>query len=252
MKPSLKNKFWLAAEWPAPVHVHAGTTTRLEGCSKPPYDSFNLAVHVGDENDCVYQNRGLLRRLLQLPSEPYWLDQSHSGDAIKIDGASSSNHADAAYTRKPGMICTVLTADCVPILICNHEGTEVAAIHAGWKGLCRNIVQNALACFGSAPDQLMAWIGPHISSDYYEVRDDVRNACIDSLSESMAVAFKQTNTGSWLADLGLIARLILAKAGVQEIHASKFCTYREKEYFYSYRRKNITGRMASLIWIEEN
>lgn len=252
MKYTSRNKCWLAAEWPAPAHIRAGTSTRLGGSSKPPYDSFNLAKHVGDDNECIYQNREQLRRLLQLPSEPFWLDQNHSGRVIKISDASSSNLADAAYTQRPGIVCTVLTADCVPILICNREGREIAAIHAGWKGLCRNIILNTLACFDSGPDRLMAWIGPHISSEYYEVRDDVRHAVIDSLSESMTVAFKQTNKGSWLADLGLITRLTLAKAGVNEIHTSNFCTYREMEYFYSYRRENKTGRMASLIWIDDS
>lgn len=250
MNIPLQNKFWLPAAWPAPAHIHAGTTTRLEGCSKPPYDSFNLAGHVGDDNGNVKKNRAQLKSRLRLPSEPFWLNQSHSGRSIDITDAPSPNSADAAHSRRPGVICTVLTADCVPVLICNREGSEIAAIHAGWKGLCRNIILNALACFDSGPDQLLAWIGPHISGQHYEVRDDVRQSCLTSISETAAIAFKQTGKDSWLADLGLIARLILAGAGVTEIHTSRYCTYREKEYFYSYRRESNTGRMASLIWID--
>lgn len=250
MKNPVHNDFWLPAEWPAPLHIHAGTTTRLAGCSRPPFDGFNLAEHVGDENESVKKNRHQLYRLLRLPAEPYWLNQSHSNHVIKIHEPSSRRDADAAYCSRPGTICTVLTADCVPILICNKEGTEIAAIHAGWRGLCTNIIDKTLACFDSGSDKLIAWIGPHISSGYYEVREDVRSACIDSLSETVAVAFNKTGALSWHADLGLMSRLTLTNAGVSEIHASKFCTYRDKEFFYSYRRQNATGRMASLIWID--
>ena len=252
MKTTAVDKNWLPAEWHAPGHIHAGTSTRLAGCSRPPYDGFNLAGHVGDDDESVRTNRERLRQLLQLPAEPHWLTQSHSNRVIKITDPTSSNNADAAYCNRPGIICAVLTADCVPILLCNRSGTEVAAIHAGWRGLCSNIINHTIACFDSGSNELMAWIGPHISMEYYEVRDDVRDACINSLSATVAVAFSKTGTASWQADLGIITRLSLAKAGVRDIHACNLCTFREQEYFYSYRREKNTGRTASLIWIDHD
>ena len=252
MEDLVHDKCWLPAEWPAPAHIHAGTSTRLGGCSRPPYDKFNLAGHVGDDNNSVNKNRELLTRYLRLPREPHWLDQSHGNRVIEIVGPSSPRGADAAYSNRPGMICAILTADCVPILVCNREGTEVAAIHAGWRGLCANIIDKTLSCLDSGSDKLIAWIGPHISCENYEVRDDVRDSCIESLSETAAVALHKTGSSSWHADLGLMTRLTLEKAGVTDIHASKLCTYRDKEYFYSYRRENNTGRMASLIWIDHD
>lgn len=252
MNTLLHNNSWLPAEWPAPLHIHAGTTTRQAGCSRPPFDSFNLAGHVGDENESVKRNREQLIRRLRLPAQPHWLNQNHGNNVIRLHNPLPRKNADAAYSNRPGLICAVLTADCVPILVCNREGTEVAAIHAGWRGLSANIIAKTLACFESASDKLMAWIGPHISSGYYEVRGDVRSACIDSLSDTVAVAFKKNSAISWHADLGLMARLMLVNAGISEIHASKLCTYREEEYFYSFRRENVTGRMASLIWIDHN
>jgi len=252
MKAKVADNNWLPADWNAPVHIRAGTSTRRDGCSRPPYDGFNLAEHVGDDNEAVKKNRKQLKQLLRLPAEPHWLNQSHGNRVVKITNPASDRDADAAYSDRPGIICAVLTADCVPILLCNRAGTEVAAIHAGWRGLCSNIISHTTACFDSGSDELIAWIGPHISSEYYEVQDDVRDACIQSLSETVAVAFTKTSNISWHANLGMIAGMTLVKAGVTEIHASNLCTFRDREYFYSYRREKNTGRTASLIWIDHD
>ena len=252
MMPLSHNDLWLPADWPVPGHIHAGTTTRLGGYSQAPYNRLNLAGHVGDDSDSVTRNRALLMQRLQLPAEPHWLHQTHSNRVVQIGAPASPRNADAAYTNRTNTVCTVLTADCVPILLCNRAGTEIAAIHAGWRGLCANIINNTVDCFTAAREQLIAWIGPHISPDCYEVHADVRNPCIDSLSATVADAFKQKSGDSWLANLELMARIALLKAGIAEVHASDVCTYQNREYFYSYRREKKTGRMASLIWIEHN
>lgn len=250
MKPLTRGDLWLPADWPAPAHIHAGTTTRQGGESRAPFNRLNLAGHVGDDKETVTRNRALLRQQLQLPDEPHWLNQTHSNRVVRVRTPASPKVADAAYTNKSNTVCAVLTADCVPILLCNRAGTEIAAIHAGWRGLCANVINNTIACFASGREQLIAWIGPHISPRHYTVHDDVRNPCIDSLSESVAEAFQQTDRDTWHADLGLMARVSLLKAGMAEVYACNLCTYQNREYFYSYRREKKTGRMASLIWIE--
>ena len=252
MPPLTRNDLWLPADWPAPGHIHAGTTTRQGGYSQAPFNRLNLAEHVGDDSDAVTRNRTLLRQQLQLPGEPHWLNQTHSNRIVQIHAPASPKNADAAYSNRTNTVCAVLTADCVPIMVCNRAGTEIAAIHAGWRGLCANIINHTVDCFASGREQLIAWIGPHISPDFYTVHDDVRNPCIDSLSESVADAFKQINGDSWQANLELLSRMSLLQAGITEIHANNLCTYQNREYFYSYRRERKTGRMASLIWIEHN
>ena len=242
--------FWLPAIWPAPDHIHAGISTRVPGYSQPPYAEFNLAQHVGDDEISVQRNREKLKTFLRLPAEPHWLNQTHGSQIVDIRTALSPRDADAAYTSKPGIVCALLTADCVPILICNRSGTEIAAIHAGWRGLAANIIAKALTRFKSGADDLMAWIGPHISADNYTVREDVRITCIDSLSASVTDAFYPCGNNTWRADLAKLASMLLSTAGLTDIHPSKFCTFENTGLFYSYRRAKITGRMASLIWID--
>lgn len=250
MPPLSRADLWLPADWPAPGCIRAGTTTRRTGYSQPPYERLNLAGHVGDEDDTVNRNRMLVRQQLQLPAEPHWLNQTHSNRVAQISTPASPTDADAAYCNRTDTVCAVLTADCVPILLCNRAGTEIAAIHAGWRGLCADIINSTADCFASGREQLIAWIGPHVSPAHYAVHADVRNPCIDSLSESAADAFKQVGRDSWEANLELLARLSLMQAGIAEIYASNICTYQNPEYFYSYRREKKTGRMATLIWIE--
>lgn len=247
-----KNNFWIPAEWPVPGHVHAGTTTRQTGCSIPPFDGFNLAFHVGDNKEFVKKNRNQLKTILKLPSDPVWLNQVHGHKAIKAQTQFLSNTADAIYTDNTDIVCAVLTADCVPLLICNKTGSEIAAIHAGWRGLCSNIIENTLKHFNSNIDDLIAWLGPHISADCYEVGNDVRDASIDSLVEMVTEVFIINRGHHWQADLGKMTRLLLLKQGVTKIYSNNQCTYQNGEYYYSYRREGETGRMASLIWIEHN
>ncbi len=240
---------WLAADWPAPPHIKAGTTTRQAGISARPYDCFNLAAHVGDAPRAVLHNRALLKELLALPDEPVWLRQTHGNRVAKLTGASQDIHADGAYTDKPSIICAVLTADCIPLLLCNRSGTEIAAIHVGWRGFGAGILAAALARFHCAAGELLAWTGPHISKEHYEVGEEVRQACL-AINNQTKAAFSCKGSGRWLADLALLLRIGLEEGGVKRIYSSGRCTYRDEESLFSYRRDKATGRMASLIWMD--
>ncbi len=239
---------WIDADWPAPANIHAGVTTRLGGCSRTPFDSFNLAAHVGDDPNAVERNRAALRRRLSLPAEPHWLQQVH-GTAIRDASETGSPCADATWADRPGEVCAVLTADCVPILLCNRSGTEIAAVHAGWRGLSGGIIAKAAARFRAEPGMLLAWLGPHIGPAHYRVGDDVRNACLTA-SAAASAGFTDAGADHWFADLGYLVRSALAECGVTACFASPHCCFSRDELYYSYRRDRVTGRMASLIWME--
>lgn len=234
-------------QWPAPASVSACCTTRLGGVSEVPFDSFNLALHVGDDENRVRQNRQQLRTRLQLPSEPGWINQTHGIRAVVLE-QESDREADAAVTRQAGLVAVVMTADCLPILICNRAGTEVAAVHAGWRGLQSGVIQSALSAMQSAPDQLMVWIGPGITQPCFEVGDEVRAAFLDSVTAA-AEYFSEHGPGHWLCDLAGLAERVLQQQGVDRVFRDPHCSYRDQRLFYSYRRSAATGRMASLIWI---
>ncbi|MBI2994015.1 MAG: peptidoglycan editing factor PgeF [Gammaproteobacteria bacterium] len=242
--------WWLAAQWPAPPGIRAGITSRRGGASGAPFDSFNLALHVGDAEQTVRENRRGLAAQLGLGQEPAWLKQSHGSRLVDAGQGALNAEADAAYTRRPGLACGVLTADCIPLLLADRAGTEVAAVHIGWRGLASNIARNALHSFGHSPPELLAWIGPHISAARYDVHDDVRDACLRAAPDAEE-AFVPTGRSAWRADLGRILRCQLRDCGLHEIHADGRCTFLERNLFYSYRRDGRTGRMASLIWIEK-
>ena len=233
--------------WNVPRQVQAFCTTRSGGVSSSPFDSFNLATHVGDDAHRVAENRQLLRSHSSLPDEPCWINQTH-GNRVVILEDEDNRDADAAVSRSPGIVAVVMTADCLPILMCNRGGTEVAAVHAGWRGLQAGVVQSALGAMNSSPVSLMAWIGPAISQACFEVGDEVREAFMESTTDAMS-CFNQHGTGHWLCDLTGLAELILRQQGVTEIHKDPHCSYRDQDLFYSYRREAVTGRMASLIWI---
>lgn len=233
--------------WDAPPGVHAFCTTRGGGTSDTPFDRFNLALHVGDDAQRVAENRRLLRRYKSLPDEPCWIKQTHGNQVVTL-GVDDSRDADAAVTRSLDTVAVVMIADCLPILLCNREGTEVAAVHAGWRGLQTGVIQSALAVMTSPAASLMAWIGPGISQACFEVGDEVREAFLDSTREAIS-CFSEHGEGHWLCDLAGLAELILAQQAVAEIHRDLHCSYRDRELFYSYRREAVTGRMASLIWI---
>ncbi len=242
---------WLTPDWPAPAHIRAATTLRHQGVSQGAWQSWNLATHVHDAAAHVAQNRELLSTQLQLPSEPVWLDQVHSNRVILLDEALASDNlqADGSFTREPGKVCVVMTADCLPVLLTNRAGTEVAAVHAGWRGLAAGVIEKAVQYFQCSADEVLAWFGPAIGPGAFEVGDDVRQAFIqtDPVTEK---AFAPGGKGKYLADIYALARQRLHLQGVEAVYGGDHCTYTEAERFYSYRRDHDTGRMASLIWIQ--
>lgn len=240
--------FWIPADWNVPVWIKAGMTTRQGGHSRPPWDTLNLATHVGDDGDAVRSNRLQVASLLGLPAQPVWLNQIHGNRVICAEDINN-NTADGVYSDRHGTVCTVMTADCVPVLFCNAEGTRVAAVHIGWKGLCAGILDNALKLFADKPAGLHVWIGPHISSSHYEVGHDVRDACLAKNPE-LAIAFMPNPRGRWQAGLESMIRHQLHLHGTMHIASTNRCTYAESDQFYSYRRDGQTGRMASMIWID--
>ena len=239
-------------DWPAPENVSAVATTRQGGISVAPFDGFNLATHVGDELATVKANRALLHRQLDLPSKPCWLNQTHSNRVTLLnDDNDYQCDSDAAISRKKGQIAVVMTADCLPILLCNRDGSEVAAIHAGWRGLADDIISNTLSKMSSDASQLMAWIGPAISQRRFEVGEDVYRLFADKNRNSTAF-FNANRPGHWLCDLSGLAEQALSQNGITQIHLSGWCSYENASRFYSYRRNKVTGRMACLIWINSD
>jgi YfiH family protein len=234
-------------DWPAPLAVQACCTTRAGGFSSAPYDSLNVGLHVGDSAELVARNRARLREQLELPCEPCWINQTHGVHAVTL-GEEDERNADAAIAREPGRIAVIMTADCLPILMCNQEGSEVAAVHAGWRGLQAGVIQSTLAAMHSSPQQLIAWIGPGISQACFEVGDEVYSAFVGQ-DPATARGFTANRPGHWLCDLGGLAESILCAAGVAGVTRSPHCSYLDAEMFFSYRREATTGRMASLIWI---
>jgi len=237
----------ITPDWPAPARVKACCTTRRGGHSEAPFDSLNLGLHVGDREVDVMRNRKRLREQLALPAEPSWIKQTHSIDVVTLEN-DARRDADAAVTRAPGYVAVVMTADCLPILLCNRQGSEVAAVHAGWRGLQAGIIQATLSAMQSPRSDLLAWIGPGISQACFEVGDEVYAAFVDADSAA-AACFSANRPGHWLCDLGGIAASWLSALGVSRVARSPYCSYRDAELFYSYRRETVTGRMASLIWI---
>jgi YfiH family protein len=233
-------------EWSIPSHVKALYTTRLGGVSGSPFHSFNLAEHVGDNLDRVLRNREILLSL-GLPSAPCWLQQTHSTTAVTLE-LEQNREADAAITRQADTVAIVMTADCLPILFCNRSGTEVAAVHAGWRGLLDGIVQATITKMQSPTSELMAWIGPAISQSKFEVGDEVRQSFV----EKQALADKRfisNRPAHWLCDLPALADDLLKSLDVADVTRSNLCSYSNESDFFSYRRQAVTGRMASLIWI---
>lgn len=235
-------------DWPLPESVKSCSTTRVGGHSVAPYDSLNLGNHVGDEPAHVTANRQALVEMAGLPAMPHWLEQVHGTDVIRIsEGAPISVCGDAAYTDKKGQVCAVMTADCLPVLFCAINGDEVAAAHAGWRGLHAGVLEETLACFRAQPTQIMAWLGPAIGPDAFEVGPEVRDAFIQH--DAAAVSAFRPEGNKFFADIYQLARLRLRAAGVTQIFGGNACTVSEPHKFFSYRRDGVTGRMASLIWL---
>ena len=234
---------WLLPDWPAPANIHAGTSLRQGGISLPPYDSLNLGDHVGDDPAAVAENR----RRLKLPGEPVWLRQTHSTRIVDAARCPPGPiEADGSTSTQTGIICAVLTADCLPLLICDRKGSQVAAVHAGWRGLAAGIIETAVKKFTANGSELLVWLGPAIGAEAYEVGDEVREIFITQ--HPAAESAFQTSGKKWLMDIYQLARQRLQQLGIHSIYGGEHCTFREAEYFYSYRRDGVTGRMASVIW----
>lgn len=244
---------WITPDWPAPPQVKAISSCRSGGVSQSPYQSLNLGNHVGDDPQAVATNRTRLRQQLNLPAEPYWLEQQHGCSVCNLDQIAEQTNppvADAAMTSQPGKVCAVLTADCLPILLCDRSGYQVAVVHAGWRGFIAGVIETTVAQFHCPSSDLIVWLGPAIGPQQFEVGDEVYQQFVD-WHQQAAIAFTPTRPGHWLADLYQLARQRLQQANVVQISGGDHCTFSEPERFFSYRRDGITGRTATLIWIDE-
>lgn len=237
-------------QWPASTRVHACFTTRDGGVSEGVYDGLNLGDHVADAPQAVAQNRRLLCQALGLTSEPLWLEQVHGIEVFHCQGPAPfpPPRADAAVTRLTGQALTVMTADCLPVLLCDQAGTVVATAHAGWRGLCDGVLEQTVQAMGVPGAQLLAWLGPAIGPSAFEVGDEVRAAFM-AQDPAAVTAFRPHVPGKWWADLPLLARQRLARVGVAQVYGGDLCTHSDARRFYSYRRDGQTGRMAGLIWL---
>lgn len=238
---------WIAPDWPAPARVRSLVTTREGGVSRGAHAGFNLGLSAGDDAEAVHANRALLRT--QLPREPAWLKQVHGARVVVADGLVGTPDADASIARNAGTVCTVMIADCLPVLLCNISGDVVGIAHAGWRGLSSGVVENTVATMGAPAADLLAYLGPAIGPTAFEVGADVRDAFL-SADQGADAAFQQHAEGKWLADLFALARRRLKACGVTRIYGGGLCTYRDPARFYSYRRDRTTGRMAALIWLD--
>ncbi|MDE2235562.1 MAG: peptidoglycan editing factor PgeF [Gammaproteobacteria bacterium] len=241
---------WIIPDWPAPARVRAVSTTRNAGVSSGVYASLNLGAHVGDAAESVAENRRRLRDALKLPREPRWLRQIHGNRVIKIDDMQIEQECDAAYTSDAGQICTIMAADCLPVLLCNRKGTVVAAAHAGWRGMAAGVLEATLAAMAVPTESVLAWLGPAIGPDAYEVGEEVRSALTRGQPQADQ-AFESIRDGKWLCDLYLLAGQRLRQAGVPHVYGGGFCTHTERARFFSYRRDGECGRMGTLIWIAD-
>lgn len=236
-------------DWPAPKTVKACFTQRQGGRSDSPFGSFNLGLHVGDDERHVSENRLILSESVQ-QNQIHWLEQVHSSTVVNVDEPYDQK-ADASFSKKIGQVCSVMTADCLPVFLCDEQGTQVAVAHAGWRGLCNGVIQNTASTFKASP-AFMAYLGPAISQGAFEVGDEVRLAFNEGYPQlNINQYFISAGLdGKWLADLYGIAREILNYLGIKHIYGGDRCTFSEEETFFSFRRDHTTGRMANLIWLE--
>jgi polyphenol oxidase len=241
---------WLTPQWPAPPSVRALSTFRSGGVSAIPYASLNLAAHVGDESDAVDANRRRLMSAASLPAEPAWLSQVHGAHVADLDAGLPSGGADAAFTRQAGRVCAILAADCLPILLAAASGGVVAAVHAGWRGLAAGVIEAAVGALAPKPEELLAWLGPAIGPEHFEVGAEVREALLRADPGSGA-AFAPNARGRFMADLPKLARRRLAALGLTRIYDSAECTYSQPDRYFSYRRDGKCGRQATLIWLQQ-
>jgi len=245
---------WIFPDWPAAPRVHAAVTTRHgPGVSAPPFERFNLGLRSGDAVDAVVANRGALQQALALPAAPRWLRQVHGTTVADLGPLPSPEEpqADAAVSHLPGTVLSILTADCLPVLFCAADGSEIGAAHAGWRGLVGGVLEATLAQLHSPQERLLVWLGPCIGAASYEVGDEVRTAFVDR-DAAAAGCFVPTRPGHWHCDLAALARQRLTAAGINRIHGCGLDTLTDPR-FYSYRREGArSGRLASLIWLADS
>ncbi|NKB38898.1 MAG: peptidoglycan editing factor PgeF [Gammaproteobacteria bacterium] len=245
----IEKSFWQEASWPAPPRIRAGTTTRLQGLSRSPYESFNLAEHVGDDREDVAANRSLLRQGLSLPSSPLWLKQVHGARITNEKEWHKEIEADACCTNQADVVCAVLSADCLPLLLCDNKGLQIGALHLGWRGVAAGLIESSIENFSCDVVNLIAWIGPHIRQQHYEIGTDVYDI-FQNRDPGTDRAFIPDGKGKWQLSLAQLVNYELEKCGISQIYDCQACTYAEPLHFFSYRRQAITGRMATLIWID--
>ena len=241
----LNKSHLILPDWPAPPNVKAIQTTRQGGISVAPYDSFNLGMHVQDDALSVARNRQLLSQYL--PSEPVWLNQVHGVEVVDAARCTCIPNADGSFTHQKNVVCVTMTADCLPVLLCDKQATVVAAVHAGWRSLCDGVIEATIQNMQVKPENLMAWLGPAIGPQAFEVGGEVRAAFIAKDAQS-EIAFTPEGN-KWRGDLYLIAKQRLANIGVIAVYGGGECTYSQAERYFSFRRDGVTGRMASLIWL---
>lgn len=240
---------WLVPDWPAPANVRAFVTTRAGGVSEGEFASMNLGLSSGDDPARVERNRAIVRE--QLPSDPVFMVQVHGVAVADLDRIAPGERprADAAVTAHRGRAATVLTADCMPLFLCERRGKRVAVAHAGWRGMAAGVIEHAVTALEVPADQVIAWMGPTIGPDAFEVGPEVREAFLAG-DPAADAAFRAHTEGKFMADLYQLARRRLGRAGVREVHGGGFCTFHEPERFFSYRRRAQSGRMGAFIWME--
>ncbi|THA10031.1 peptidoglycan editing factor PgeF [Rodentibacter pneumotropicus] len=237
--------------WQAPSNIYAFTTTRRGGVSVSPFDSFNLGDHVDDEKSAVKTNRTLLVEKFHLPHTPLFLTQTHSTKVIQLPYSGNNFEADAVYTNQPHQVCTVMTADCLPVLFTTRQGNEVAAVHAGWRGLCDGVLEETVKCFQAQPQDIIAWLAPAIGPKAFQVGKEVVEQFMRTAPiAEMAFIADPSQQEKYLGNLYQLATQRLNKLGITEISGGDHCTFNEGDLFFSYRRDGKTGRMASVIWFD--
>ncbi len=239
----------LTPDWPAPPNVRAAFTLRTGGVSAPPYDSLNVGAHVGDVPARVARNRGRIAERLGLPAEPAWPEQVHGTEVTELDRQQPHGPADAVIARRAGRVCAVQVADCLPVLLAARDASVVGVAHAGWRGLAAGVLEATVSHLGVPPAQLIAWLGPAISAEHFEVGSEVRRAFL-AQDAGAAAAFTANDRGRWQCDLVALARRRLTALGVTAVSGGEWCTYADPGRFFSFRREGRCGRMAALIWLE--
>jgi hypothetical protein len=242
---------WIVPDWPAPAGVRAATTLRTGGVSAPPWNTLNLGANAGDDPECVAENRCRAVATLGLPADPVWLRQVHGRRVLDLSGGPLAEEceADAAVTGLAGRVLVVLTADCLPVLFCDAAGSRVGAAHAGWRGLAAGVLEATVTALARPPGELLAWIGPGIGPDAYEVGPEVRAACIAGHPEATAM-FRPGERDRWHLDLAGLARAQLEALGVSRVYGGRWCTASDPARFFSHRRDGRSGRMATLVWLD--